>query len=431
MKDGINHQLQDLEQSDEMSSVDELSRIKLMAAAVVNTKFLYFSAQDIQKRLKNSSVILKPGELHRLLNEWAAELISAMCRYHEALLKRANEMQLKDRPLQTSKLEAGSNSKEESSRLQNLLDMNEKDTITQPSNDITYESSNTVASDNSKFSPLGQKSTLIETVSSEINSAAQENHMPEYWTSITHCQDPFLFLPKQLDLVRMLTTMCFVCGAYGDVLRRFHFTKEPHYRALVRAVLPQSLCSLFSPACDCLMSLLPDSHVASSESGHQLNSERNISTESIVKNAQGSSSNLSNENSAEGRTVNNRSVFEEHNEDNSAAVSRTRVNSETEDQNVNSAVCDKRSQKCSCKYASSSWSENEQFKHDLSLALFTRLFFFALDYEKVKRALDSQTSKVFIAWTSLVLCSRGKSDVWKLKLVPWPLYSHQKKKNLS
>lgn len=412
MKDSVNNQAQFTEQPDGLDETDKMARVKSLAVAAARTSALYIFALDIQAQLRSSSAIVRPVMLQKIMSAWATELNLALCRYHEELVKRKNEMQLNGERLLNSETKNGENNEDNNgTSLEGHEFKDEKRFISKSKNSVFLDDSNLMASQENQnmtssinaSSPSNSHETLTQSLFSD-ETPEYKNLTPTYWFDVMHCDDPFLLPTKHLDVIRILTTMCFVSGATGDILSYCNFTEEGHFRNFVQAVLPPSVYESFNPDCTCLISFFPGQHIPD-HSSHQHN-RRNLST-NVTDGKQNQSSGALIEDAAGSRQkaaeVSQNDVLQEfHSSSSNSSLSLHEVKSK------NSPVYDNKSKLCFCKSNSKSWKENEVLKQDVSMALFIRQFFFALDYEKVKQTLEKQKSRMFISWASLVLCCRGK-----------------------
>ncbi|CAG5127251.1 unnamed protein product [Candidula unifasciata] len=394
-KDGINSQAPNGDQPDGFAEIDKTARFKSLAASAAKTPGLYVFALDIQK----------------MLNDWAVELNSALSRYHEELVKRKNEEQLHEERLLSHELENGGNNENtdashEVNNEKHLVLKTHNGVVVDDSSLITSQGNHNMTSDISVAA--SSESNIKFTQSPDLSHLEYVNLTPTYWADVVHCDDPFHLPSKHLDLFRTLTTMCFVSGVTGDILQHFNFTDEVHLRSFAQAILPPSVYELFSPDCTCLMSLFPDQHISCDHDLHQ--HKRNVSEGmkngkqsqppgALVQNAAGTSPKVADVSPIHVQEFDNSSL--------SSSVSIHETKKKISPGPVNKLKL------CYCQRSSVSWSENEQLKQDVSMALFIRHFFFALDYEKVKQVLEKQKSRMFIAWVSLVLCCRekGRGDI--------------------
>ncbi|BFZ04190.1 hypothetical protein BsWGS_07228 [Bradybaena similaris] len=414
MKDGVNNQAQYTEQPDGLNEIDKMVRVKSLAVSAARTSALYIFALDIQAQLRSSSAIVRPVMLQKIMSGWAAELNLALCRYHEELVKRKNEMQLNGERLRNSETENSENNVETDTNLEGHEFKDEKRFVSKSNNGVFLDDSNLMTSHENQnmtsginaSSPSNSHEKLTQSLFSDV-TPEHKNLTPTYWRDVMHCDDPFQLPTKHLDVIRTLTTMCFVSGATGGILSYCNFTEEAHFRSFVQAVLPPSVYELFNPDCTCLLSFFPGQHI-SDHNSHQHNS-RHVNTNLtdgkqnqssfgvLIEDAAGSSQKAA-------EVGQNDIVQEFHSSSLKSSLSLHEVKSK------NSQVYDKKSKLCFCKNSSKSWNENEVLKQDVSMALFIRQFFFALDYEKVKQTLEKQKSRMFISWASLVLCCREKGS---------------------
>ncbi|KAK6973588.1 hypothetical protein BgiMline_024810 [Biomphalaria glabrata] len=367
-------------QPDNASQILEKSSLKPEdeVAASLDLAALTRVARDVKKKLSEPATLLKPKLTLRILNEWARELNGLLLEYHRGLFEKKQ----RDIP---------SPSNDTSNIKNQRVELKESD---ESSDERMFELSSSVEiDDNSQKESearISQTSTT-DIKTSELKKLATTNIEPSYWAGINHSKDPFHLTSEDLETIKSLTTLCFTTGATGSILNFFSLSDKASVYELVKSILPQHvLSSLTHTSTTHFAPHRPSSFNSSETSQDRHNSQASeIRLQEDIR--------AENLNQCDSETRSNRSC------DNVVDQMSLTLDSGL----VTNSVCD------NVQSIQEHVYQNVTIQHDLSLALFTRLYFFALDYDRIKLELNKHREKLFLTWISALHCSLdvGQGDI--------------------
>ncbi|CAL1533715.1 unnamed protein product, partial [Lymnaea stagnalis] len=231
-------------------------KIKEAAVASLDIAMLCQTARDIQKTLSSPATLLNPRLLVRVLNEWARELNGVMVAYHQELIKMQYEHSKNyEKPTSSGNRTSANEEPEFSDGALN----------SEVSDEIVEDGTSRSCENKCVPSALIDSSLSSQTPHDELHDSPIPCLTPRYWSSIIHSKDPFHIPVQQLELVKTLTTLCFISGATGNILNFLGFTKVVHLNEFLKSFLPVSLISSYDPLSE---KFSMRSHYSVNSSGH-------------------------------------------------------------------------------------------------------------------------------------------------------------------
>ncbi|XP_059144829.1 uncharacterized protein LOC131931998 [Physella acuta] len=386
VQDSDNSRLPSTEPSQDISK-----DLKDEPAPSIDTSALCSTALEIQKSLAEPSTLLNSKLVHQLLTKWAVELNTTMLQYHQLLKqhKDKNSNKIKN----GGDVDKGFNS-EKLEQLVNESDLNKSTSILQ--NEKTFPSNSDELTSNI------ESSLSLDNSSNKTSPELSPSQLPpQYWTDVFHLTDPFQLKYEHLELIQTLTTMCFVYKATGNVLNVFGLSNEDHKTNLVKNLIPPAM---FQNSASFLTHIPCLKLISSINEPVIPDITENNQTNLILTSLKSTESDVLDKHQD---TVKNSDFSSTYNSNDNGSVNSNVQAHVIEDENGNQQSLDSDITKNKFLF------NEETFSTDLSLALFLRVYFFALNCEKVKQELDHQGSKLFLTWSSFMHCSRdrGKGDI--------------------
>ncbi|KAH9507569.1 hypothetical protein Btru_051488 [Bulinus truncatus] len=342
-------------------------------AAFLDLTSLYKTAREVKKTLSEPASLLKPKSVLRILNEWAKELNGVMLEYHKLLFAKRL--------------------KEKAAHKTDICPANElSETLDEPDSESDKVTSSTALQMDDVFLThvIEGENRSIESKDKSSDSftcGTVDSLHASYWTKIIHSKDPFHLSADEFELIQYLTTLCFISCATGNLLGFLGLSEKSVMYDTVRNILPAHL------------------HFALDTNYSGIVFHRLI----FDSGAQESSQDQLNYRQSDARLKDGMSVNGQHCEKiSSCEAQQTSISCDIED-------CDssQTEEKIIEDVKNDSFCLNSVLQQDISLALFTRLYFFALDFEKIKQELNQQEGKLFLTWVSVLHCSLdvGQGDI--------------------